>query len=453
MRDDLTWSDGKPITAHDVAFTFLAIMTSKVPATAVRSGTDELKWVEAYDDHTVVYFHKAPRATNVWNVNFPVLPKHIYESSIGEDPTLVNIPKHVELENNPVSGNAYVFRSRTRGQEIILDRRDDYHMHNGKQVRDKPYFKTIRFRIRPEPATAVLSLKAGDIDEMELTPEQWQTQTNDADFYRTATKARGVEWTSFHFLWNCQTPFFSDKRVRQAMTFAFDHEEMLKRLRYGLDQPANGPFYPTSKWAPQPPQPFFKQDLDKAEDLLDAAGWKDSDSDGIRDKVVDGKRTPFEFTVLVLNAQDRIDMCTLLKQCLDQIGIRCNIKPLELAALFEKERQHDFQAAYGGWGTGADPYTAKNIFGTREERNYGQYSNAEVDRLFIEGEKELDTAKRPAIYQRIHSILYEDQPYTWLYYRNSYYGFNRSLRGYVFSPRGPYHYGPGFSSLWKPVAH
>ena len=71
LRDDLVWSDGKPITAHDVAFSFKLILDPKVPVPAVRSGVDQLRWIEAYDDHTLVYFHKQSAATNVWNLNFP----------------------------------------------------------------------------------------------------------------------------------------------------------------------------------------------------------------------------------------------------------------------------------------------------------------------------------------------------------------------------------------------
>ena len=90
MRDDLTWSDGKPITAHDVVFSFKLIMSAAVPVPAMRTGTDQLRWIEAYDDHTLVYFHKQPLATNVWNMNFQVVPKHMYEKSVAEDPTLRN---------------------------------------------------------------------------------------------------------------------------------------------------------------------------------------------------------------------------------------------------------------------------------------------------------------------------------------------------------------------------
>lgn len=452
MRKDLTWSDGKPITAKDVVFSFQTIMTSAVPVTAIRSGTDKIKWIEAYDDYTLVYFHKKPYATNVWNLNFPVLPKHIYEPKLADDPTLVNDPYFVQLEDNPVTGGAYVIKKRSRGQEIVLEARESYYKHEGKKVRDRPYFKTVRFRIRPDASVSLLALKAGDIDEMQLTPEMWQNQTNDDAYYGVNTKARALEWTEFHFLWNLKEPQFEDKRVRQAMSYAMDYKELIERLRFGLDKQCNGVFNPEAKWYPKDnPPPLYVQDLDKAEQLLEDAGWTDSDGDGIRDKLVNGRQVDFEFTVLTINKQDRIDICTLLKESLEQLQIRCNVKPLEFPALIDKMKNHDFQAAFGGWGTGTDPYTLDNIFQTDAERNYGHYSNKEVDALFEEGMLALDEAKRVEIYQKLHRILYEDQPYTWLFYQNAYYGFNKSLRGYNFSPRGPYHYSPGFSSIWKPL--
>jgi peptide/nickel transport system substrate-binding protein len=451
LRDDLTWSDGQPITAHDVEFSFKLIMTESVPVPAQRSGTDKLKYVKAYDDHTVVFFHLESLATNDWNVNFSVIPKHIYEKTWAADPTLASSAEHIKYERNPISGGAYEFTSRTIGQEILLTRREDYYMHNGKQVRDKPYFKTIRFRVIQEPGVALLGLKGGEIDEMILTPQQWRTQTIDDDFYKDCTKVYDTEWVSFHFVWNCANPMFADKRTRWALTYAFDHEEMLRKLRYSLDPPANGIFHPASPWAPPGKPTYIKRDLDKAEKLLDESGWKDSDGDGIRDKVVDGKKIKFDFGILVANRQDRIDICSLLKQNLKEVGIEVTVRPLDFAVLQQKEQDKNFEAAFGGWGTGTDPDTSENIWGSKQDRNYGSYSNPEVDRLFAAGRKEFDLEKRRLIYQKIHTLITEDQPYTFLFYQNSYYGFRKDLRGYMFSPRGPYHYGPGSGSIWKPT--
>jgi len=451
LRDDLTWSDGQPITAHDVEFSFKLIMTDSVPVPAQRSGTDKLKYVKAYDDRTVVFFHKESLATNDWNVNFSVIPKHIYEKTWAADPTLATSAEHIKYEKNPISGGPYVITSRTIGSEILLTRREDYYLVNGKQVRDKPYFKTIRFRIIQEPGVALLGLKGGEVDDLILTPQQWRTQTIDDDFYKSCTKVYDTEWVSFHFVWNCANPMFADKRTRWAMTYAFDHDEMLRKLRYGLDPPANGIFHPASPWAPSGKPTYIKRDLDKAEELLDASGWKDSDGDGIRDKVVDGKKIKFDFDILVASRQDRIDICSLLKQNLKEVGIEVTVRPLDFAVLQQKTQDKNFEAAFGGWGTGTDPDTSENIWGSKQDRNYGSYSNPEVDRLFAAGRKEFDLEKRRLIYQKIHTLIAEDQPYTWLFYQNSYYGFRKDLRGYMFSPRGPYHYGPGSGSIWKPA--
>lgn len=450
LRDDLTWSDGTPITAHDVEFSFLAIMTKEVPASAQRSGTDKLKYVKAYDDRTLVFFHQEPLATNIWNVNFSVIPKHVYEKTIAADPTLQDSEAHVALEKNPVTGGAYTISSRTRDQEIVLERRDSYFMHKGKQVRDKPYFKQIRFKVMVDPSVALLGLKAGDIDELQLSPDLWKTQTGGDDFYERNTKVYAVEWVEFHFLWNCAEPYFRDKRVRQALALAFDHEELIQKLRLGIDQPSSGMFNAASPWSPPNFNAKFQQrNLEKAEELLEAADWIDHDGDGIRDREVDGKMIKFEFTLQTSNRPDRIAICNLLKENLGQIGIEVNVRPLEFTVMSENMRTHAFQAAFGGWGTGTDPDTTDNIFGTNKDRNYGNYSNPEVDRLYEVGRREFDNAKRLEVYRQIHRELYEDQPYMWLYYQNAYYAFNKEMRGYVFSPRGPFNYGPGFSSIWK----
>ncbi len=453
LRDDLTWSDGKPITAHDVEFSFLAIMTKSVPASAQRSGTDKLKYVKAYDDRTVIYFHQQPLATNAWNVNFSVVPKHVYEKSIAKDPTLQESAEHVALERKPVVGGAYEIVSRTRDQEIVLERRESYYMHKGKQVRDKPYFKTIRYKVLADSSVALLGLKAGDIDELQLTPDLWKTQTGGNDFYQRNTKVYAVEWVEYHFLWNCSLPQFSDKRVRQALSLAFDHEELIKTLRFGIDQPSKGMFNAASQWSPPNFKAGFqKRNQEKAEELLEAAGWGESGDDGIRVKTINGKKTRFEFQLQTSNRPDRIAICNLLKQNLGEIGIEVNVRPLEFTVLTDNLLKHNFQAAFGGWGTGTDPDTTENIFGTNKDRNYGLFSNKAIDKLYEEGRKEFDPEKRLAIYRKIHELLYEDQPYMWLYYQNAYYGFNKQLRGYVFSPRGPFHYGPGFSSIWRAAA-
>ena len=454
LRGDMTWSDGRPVTAHDVAFSFQTIMNPLVPAVAVRSGTDELKGVHAYDDRTVIFFHKNSLATNVWNINFPIIPKHIYESTIAADPSMTKSEAHVKLEAEPVTGGAYRLLRRVRGQEILLERREDWYMQGGKQVRAKPYFKQVRMRIIEDPNTAMQAVRRGDIDVLELNAEQWSSQTDDDEFYRVNTKTRATEWLYAYFGWNLKSPYFSDLRVRQAMSYTLDYDEMLTTLYRGQYERALGIFHPDAWMAAKPlPEPY-EHSLDKAEELLDAAGWVDSDGDGIRDKEVNGKLIPFEFTLKYGTGSPVTAACELMAENLNQIGIKCLLKPTEFTVLQEDAKKHDFDAIGARWGTGTDPDSSDNLWTTKSlqtgGRNYLSYSNPVVDQLYEDGKREFDPVKRAAIYGKIHRTLWDDQPYTWLFFNSSMYAFNKNLRGYKFSPRGPFHYSPGSSSLWKP---
>jgi peptide/nickel transport system substrate-binding protein len=451
LRDDLTWSDGKAFTAHDIAFTFNLIMTDHpllvIPAVR-ESGVNQIKHMKAYDDTTLVVFHSEPNATNWGNMNFPILPKHIYEESAPEDPSLKRSARHTELQDNPVVAGPYEFVSRRRGEEFVVRRREGYYMHDGQEVRPKPYFSEVRVKTIEDMNTAMLAFKSGDIHQMELRAEQWESQTTDDAYYKVNTKVRNPEWAEFHIVWNIETPYFSDPKVRWALTYAFDYDELLTTILRNLCTQGQGTFHPDSWMFPKnPPQPV-KQDLDKAEDLLDEAGWADSDGDGIRDKEIDGRVVPFEFQLMCGQTETAIQVATLAKESLEQIGIVVNVKPTEFVVQQEKNLKHEFDASMNGWAAGTDPDMQQNIYGTGSQRNYGQYSNPKIDELFIKGRRELDSEKRAEIYGQIHMQLWEDQPVTWLYYRPSLFGFNKQLRGYNFGALGPFKYSPGFFSMY-----
>jgi peptide/nickel transport system substrate-binding protein len=428
-------------------------MSDNVPVLALRQNMIQIKYVKAYDDHTLVVFFKEPFACNTDTLaNFPCFPKHIYEKSIAEDPLMTRTSYHTNLEDHPVTGGPYELVERVRNKEFVVRRRESYYMHNGKQVRPKPYFKEIRIKVIEDMNTALVALKGGEIEEMMLRAEQWANQTSGDDFYKRNTRVNAVEWTEFHITWNMKSPFFEDKRVRQAMSWAMDYKEMLNTICQGIYDQSRGPYHPTAWFFPKNgPQPYH-QDLKRAQELLDEAGWTDSDGDGVRDKEINGRRVRFEFNLFTYQTETALQTATLFKSCLDQIGIVCNVKPLEFTQLVDAQQHHKFDAAIGGWGAGTDPDTSSNLYVTGEGRNYGYYSNKQVDELFEKGRRELDHDKRAAIYGQIHNLMWEDQPYTWLFNRNSFYAFNKKLRGYNFSPTGPYHFDPGIQSLYKAAA-
>ena len=447
LRDDLSWSDGEPFTAYDIEFSYKVIMTSAVPISGERSVAERLLDVKAYDEHTLVVFHDQAKPINPLLIQFPNIPKHKYEESIKRDPTMTRSKVHEEMERNPIVAGPYYVESRIRSTEIVYRRNDHYYMHNGKQVRTKPMFERIRVKITPETATAFIKVKAGDMDSMQIPPELWE-QTNSLDFSEKNVRVFGREWSYFAFWWNLSLPLFSDIRVREALDVAFDHDEMLRNCRRGLDRPCTGLFIDEAPWYPKDAgiKPL-KRDVERAKQLLAEAGWTDSDNDGVLDKEIDGKRVPFAFTMISMNKPDRLSVCNLLKTNLQEVGIDMTVQAMEFNVWLDKMQNKTFQASMGGWEIGSDPYLCVNEWGTGAGRNWIHYSNPEVDRLFKEGEAEFDREKRMAIYQKLHCVVYADRPCTWLYCQPGQFVFSKKLRGLNFYARCPL-----FHTAWKPAA-
>lgn len=447
IRDDLLWSDDHPLTAYDWEFSYNVIMSSTVPIFAVRSGTDLLLGVKAYDERTLIFFHQEAMPISPANISYPIIPKHIYEKTITEDPTLTRTPYHQKQEHDPVTGGPYIVEKHLPNTSIIFRRRENFYMYKGKAVREKPFVERVHFHISPDPATAFMQIKNGDIEVMDLTPELWLTQAATPEFYQRNTKASSTSWTYFALWFNMmpECPFFQDIRVRQALSMAFDYEEMLKVHRKGLDTQCRGLYAESAPFFPHAANlPYIKQDFTKARELLTEAGWADTDNDGLLDHEWKGTRLPFSFTILTTTLPERIELCNLFAQSLRQLGIECNVQSIEFNVLCQREQEHKFQMVMSGWGAGSDPYTSQNIWGTGEARNYIGYSNKQVDELFAAGLKEFNRPKRMAIYQKLHELVYYDYPCIWLFNRNTSTAFNKNLRGVGFDYRGAV-----LGSVWK----
>ncbi len=441
LRDDMLWSDGEPLTAYDWEFSYNVIMSSAVPIFAIRSGTNLLMGVKAYDERTLVFFHQEPSPIAPASISYYIVPKHIYEKSIYEDPTLTRSPWHQKQEHDPVTSGPYVVEKHLPNTTVVFKRRENYYMYKGKQVREKPYMNRIHFQISPDNATAFMQMKNGDIEVMALLPEQWLTQATTDEFYQKNSKASSASWVYFAFWFNMakECPFFGDIRTRKALTLAFDYDEMLKVHRKGLDTQCRGIFAEAAPAFPKEVEmPYVKQDYAEARRLLHEAGWEDTDKDGLLDHEWNGKRIPFRFTIQTTTAPESVELCNLFSRCLAHLGIECSVQAMEFNVLCQRQQEHKFQMFLGGWGAGSDPYSTENIWGTEGGRNYISYSNSKVDELFKLGLKEFDRPKRMGYYQKIHQLICEDYPAIWLFNRNTSMGFNKQLRGVGFDYRGSY---------------
>lgn len=447
LKKGFTWQDGHPLTAHDVVYSWKKILDPDVPALAQKPSVEPIKECVALDDYTIKYVQPEPLATRYWNLLFPIIPKHIFEKGEKENPDLKTGDYYLKQARFPVGSGPYKIVEWKENDKIVIERWNGY---KGK----KPYFKRIVFRIIPDTNITLLSFEKEEIDCIRrLSAQQFARETDTPFFKKVGFKGRGVEWSFSYIGWNMDgsNPFFADKRVRTAMTHAFNIPKVLDKVFYNLATPCNGVYHPDS-WMYNPDTQLLDYDLDKSRQLLDEAGWLVDPDDGWRYKEIDGQKVRFEFILTMSQGSvSAPKMAAIFQGDLKRIGVEMKTRTYEWATFLQKIRNHEFQAETAGWGTGTDPDAGWNLWRTDQYkvgRNYGGYSNARVDELFVLGRKEFDFEKRKKIYQEIGKILYEDQPYTWLYNSPILSAFNKRLHGIQFSPRGIFNFDPSFLEWW-----
>ncbi|MGH9457239.1 MAG: ABC transporter substrate-binding protein [Thermoanaerobaculia bacterium] len=412
LDPNATFSDGKPVRASDLVFTLRKIVdpeSQSVQYSGFFANLDVEK-TRAIDDHAAEVVFTSARPDQIYAFNIPVLPRHVY--SRGDFTTSFN--------DRVVGTGPYVIANRVRGQEILLQRREDY-------WRDAPYIDSILFRIIEDKTQAWNALIAGEVDEANVTTEQWLSARG------TPAIAAELEFHRFYEMgynfipWNTRDPILSDPRVRRAMTMCLDRRLIIERLYYGTARIMTGPFTP-NHWAFNPAVPAIEFDPAGARRLLTEAGWTDSDGDGVLDR--DGK--PFVIEMLLFAGDTTsATQAQIFQAELQKIGVRLELTRLDAATLFGRVLAGSFQATMLAWALDLDP-DMYSLFHSSQFPPNGQnfvfYSNPDVDRLIEEGRRTFDQGRRQEIYRELHALLAADQPYTWTIQVSTKWGVNRRIR-------------------------
>jgi len=401
LRKGVRWHDGQPFTADDVIYSFERIQDPKVEAPHLRVYYADVEKVEKLDDYTVRFITKKPYflALSVCGT-IPLIPKHLYKE--GEDFNSDPIGR------SPMGMGPYKFVEWKTNKHIVLERNEDY-------WGSKPAIKRIEFQIVGDDTVAFQLLKKGELDFGGIRPVQWVKQTDSEKFLSQYGKYRYL-LPGFNYIgWNNRSPFFSDKRVRMAMTYLVDRQKLLEKINYGQGKVVESPFFQES---PQYNNKLVPRQYDpaKAKELLAEAGWNDSDGDGMLDR--DGKK--FEFTFLYPSGSKFSErVAPILKEELKKVGIEMGIERMEWAAFLDRVQAKKFDATALGWSTGFedDPYQIWHSSQAKEEKgsNFISFENEEADHLIEAAREEFDVTKRNALYHRFQEILYEEQPYTFLF--------------------------------------
>jgi peptide/nickel transport system substrate-binding protein len=398
LRKDVKWQDGKPFTAHDVEFTYKLTIDPKTP-TSYATDFLRVKELRALDDHTVEVVYEKPYAPALGSWGQSIHPKHLLE---GTDVT------QSPLKRNPIGTGPFKFKEWVTGEKIVLDANDSY-------FEGRPYMSRVVTRVIPDLAAMFLEVRAGNIDWMGLTPLQYRRQTASKWFDENFKKYKYLAFAYSYLGYNLNDWRFQDKRVRQALTHAINRESIVEGVLLGLGEVAHTPYKPDTFWN-NPNVKKFPYDPEKAKQLLEEAGWKDSNNDGVLEK--DGKQ--FEFTILTNHGNDlRKHAATIIQRDLKKVGVRVKIRVVEWAAFLKNFiNKKKFEAVLLGWGIGSEPNQI-DIWNSKKtaehELNFVSYKNEEVDRLLELGVSTYDMAERKKYYDEFQAILAEDQPYTFLW--------------------------------------
>ena len=420
LKKGIRWTDGQPLTARDVEFTYRLMIDPKTPTAYAEDflAVKEFKLTGEYS-FEVRYDKPFARALVTWASS--ILPRHLLE---GQD--LLKTP----LTRQPVGAGPYMLKSWTAGDRLVLVANPDY-------FEGRAFIDEVVMRVVPDQSTQFMELKSGNLDQINLSPQQYLYQTKDQGWAANYRKFQYVASAYTYMGFNLKSRLFSDVRVRRAINHALNKDEIVRGVLSGLGQAAGGPYKPGT-WAYDAKIPANEYDPALAKKLLAEAGWTRRAPDGpLMDK--DGR--PFAFTILTNQGNSqRIKAAIIVQSRLAALGIKVEIRTVEWAA-FVKEfvDKGRFDAIILGWNIVQDPdlydvwHSSKAVPGGL---NFVGYKNPELDELLERGRRLLDQKKRKPIYDRVQEILHEDQPYCFLYVPMALPMVNARVQGIEPAPAG-----------------
>ena len=422
LRKDVTWhpkegEEPKPFTAEDVIFTYKIMMHPKT-ITPLKVRYEFILAAEKLDDYTVKFTLKRPILNALAKFSFKVIPKH------GPSNPLY-LTRNDHFVQSPIGTGPYLLKNITAEREIILSANENY--FKGRPHVDKLIAKPFADQ---NIMTQALMFNAVDMIVL-VNPRDLPEIQGDKRFILQPYNALSYSF----FGYNVRNPLLADKRVRKAFTHAVNRQEMLDSFFNGQGTMISGPFAPGS-WAYNldvQPLPF---DPEKAKALLQEAGFSRA-ADGFMQK--DGKRLALSLKVPIEKESEAVKRVVLaFKNYLKNVGADIKVEFKEWQAWKEDVfLEHDFDIVLAIW-VFDDSADISSLFHSGEigswKNNFGGYSNPEVDGLINESKLTLDHEKRRTINRKLHAILAEENPYTFLWTLTNYAAYHKKVRRVAIHP-------------------
>ncbi len=411
----------RELKAEDVKFLVDMIKNPQVEAGATRNYYEDLDRVEIVDDYTLKIFWKKKTYTS-WTATLSLYPMPKWLFSKEEDGSAIpDATLGLRFNNHwasqyPIGTGPYRFVKYEKGVRLLLERFEGY-------WDTKPPIKTIDHAIIKSPDQSLLQLKADQLEYAALTPTQYNAeiiQGKNSPFTDGRIEHQVVDRFAYYYLgWNMDKPLFADKQVRRAMTMAFNRQGLIDNVFFKLGDIQSGSYYYKHP-ANDPTVVPWAFDLNAAAKLLDEAGWKDTDGDGIRDKVLKGEKQRFEFTVLAYGGSNEWrSALSVYKEDLRKIGVAMDFSPVDWPTMQKKMDDRQFDAVTGGWGLSwdIDPYQLFHSSQADEAKGSNRvgFRHERGDEILVTLRETFEPEERLKLLREFHRILHEEQPYTFFF--------------------------------------
>ncbi|MBW2488654.1 MAG: peptide ABC transporter substrate-binding protein [Deltaproteobacteria bacterium] len=409
LRPNVKFHDGHSLDAHDVKFTYDAIMDPKNLSPRI-ADYEPVKKVLVIDPLTVriVYKRLYSPAIGTWSMG--ILPEHLLNDAVlkkealklGKDPQSFSL-RQSGFNRHPIGCGPFVFREWVSDQYIILDRFEEY-------WEGPPHYQKYVFRVIPDLLTQEMEFYAGTIDSYGVQPHQVKRLKDDPNFQSFSGTSFGFSYIGY----NMRREPFDDRRVRQALSMAIDVDKIIEYVLYNQGERITGPFpKQTDFYNPDvEPVPYDPQGALK---LLAQAGWR-RNADGWLEK--NGKR--LQFKLITNNGNDiRKAILAIAQDSWKQIGVDVRTDLVEWAVFIqERVNKLDFDALVLGWSMGIDPDLYQIWHSSQtgySQLNFVGFKNKEADRLIIKIRQEYNHEQQVEYCHRLHDIIAYEQPYTFLF--------------------------------------
>lgn len=445
LRKGVKWHpmnlpNGKPLpekefTARDVKFSYDCVLNPNIEAAHIRSyfenpnaknPEDRYKVkVKVVDDYTVKIKWSEPyfMADEFTLAGFAMIPRHVFSVDEDGEPISFDFSSKEFADgfnnhwaNNKMCGTGPMrFIEWNQNERLVLERFDDYW--------GEPYFfSQLYYRCIPNPNTPVELVLQNDLD-LVVIPEKdkFEQMKSEPTVKDGKVILDAHDYPGYRYIgYNMRRDIFKDREFRRALAYAVPVQQIIDKVFQGLAIPVAGPFLPGSSQADPSikPIPF---DLEKAKQILDEAGWKDTNGNGIRDKVINNETIEAKFDLLIFaSAPSFQTVASIIKENFRKIGVDVQLTPAEWQLMLQKLRKWDFDAAMLGWGTSwnkSDPFQLwhSSQADVQDSSNHCGYQNEEVDKLIEELRVTMDPQKQTELSHKIFRLIYEDQPYTFLF--------------------------------------